>query len=101
MEKMHTSLEEQESTINLYPKSQGNSEFYSCEPALMKRVKKWAEMYPEEFIIEKEDEIGIFANAPRDWFSIRPPRRLTMSPEQRAAASERMKKRWESAEGKE
>lgn len=93
MEKKSVSIEEQETTFNLYPKaSDALCDIYSCEPAMIKRIKKYAERYPEEFKIEKEDNYGIFANCPRDWFPFRPPRRLTspMTEERKKAAAERM-----------
>lgn len=89
---MTISLEEQETTINLYPRVVDKSEIYSCEPNVKKKMLEYAEKYPDEFVITKQDELGIFASVPRDWFKIKPPRRLTMTPEQRAAAAERMKK---------
>jgi len=88
---MAVSLEEQETTINLYPKAVDKSEIYSCEPNVKKKMLEYAEKYPDEFVITKQDEVGIFASVPRDWFKFKPPRRLTMTPEQRAAAAERMK----------
>ena len=93
MEKKSVSVEEQETTFNLYPKITGTScDIYSCEPAMIKRIKKYAERYPQELKIEKEDAYGIFASCPRDWFPFKPPRRLTspMSEERKKAAAERM-----------
>ena len=91
MAQLFASIEEQETTINMYPKSMGDCDIYTSEPYTKKKFRKLAEKYPE-FVIEKEDEIGIFAHAPRDWFKISPPRRLSMTPEQRAAVAERLRK---------
>ena len=86
------SYEEQETTISMYPKVVGRSEMYSSEPPVKRRMMKWAEQYPEEFVIEKEDDVGIFVSCPRDWFRIGPPRRVTLSPEQKASLAERMRR---------
>ena len=82
---------EQETTFNLYPKSAGLCEIYSCEPVMIKKIRKYIEEYPDEVILDKEDEIGIFAYAPRRWFKFSPPRRSTMTEEQRKAAGDRLR----------
>ncbi len=93
MEKKTVSLEEQETTINLYPRTASPTcDIYSSESATIKRILRYAKLYPNECKIEKEDAYGVQATCPRDWFSYKPPRRLTspMSEERRKAAVERL-----------
>ena len=89
MKKISVSLSEQETTINRYPKAASEwVEFYTCIPAEMKKYKKFAEENPEEFIIEKEDEIGIFGKAKANWYVglRRPIKRKPRTEEQKLAS---------------
>ena len=91
MSSVSVSLDEMETTINLYPKQvQDYAEIYSCIPATMNKLRKLAASDPDCVRIEKEDEIGIFAQVPSSWISIRRPKQMNMSDEQRAAAAARL-----------
>lgn len=90
-QKMKVSLAEQESTYNIYPKASGYPcEIYSCIPSEIAKIKKYAEQYPDEVRITKEDQIGIFAEAPKEWFRFRPPTHRHMTEEQKQALRVRL-----------
>ena len=89
MKKISVSLEEQETTINYYPR-QEYADWYSSDPVEIRRYKKLAAEYPNDVIIEKEDQVGLFGRVKSNWIGgIRKPRSVSMTPEQKAAAAER------------
>ena len=89
---MAVSIEEQETTMNVFPKASGiPCEIYSCIPTEVAKIKKYAEKYPDELTIIKEDDIGIFATAPAKWFRFAPPIKRNYSEEQKQALRERAK----------
>ncbi len=91
MDKINVSLEEQETTISLFPKQVlEKAEIYSCIPSTMNRLRKYAEQFPDDVKVTREDQIGIFVNVPASWVTIRRPRQVILSDEQRAAAAERL-----------
>lgn len=84
-------LEEQETTFNLYPKKSGYlCDIYSSTPTDIALIKKYAEEYPNEITITKEDDISIEAKAPREWFRLKPPTHRTMTEEQKQALRDRL-----------
>ena len=84
-------LEEQETTFNLYPKKSGyQCEIYSCTPSDIALIKKYAKEYPNDIIIIREDDISIDAKAPREWFKMKPPTHRKMTEEQKQALRERL-----------
>lgn len=86
------SLDEQETTITIYPSQvQNYAEVYSCIPGMMKKLRKLAADNPDDVRIEKEDDIGIFVQVPAKWIRIRRPKQVHLSEEQREAAAERMR----------
>lgn len=86
------SLDEQETTITIYPSQvQNYAEVYSCIPGMMKKLRKLAADNPDDVRIEKEDDIGIFVQVPVKWVRIRRPKQVHLSEEQRKAAAERMR----------
>lgn len=90
-QKLKVSLDEQETLYYIYPKASGYPcEIYSCTPSCKKRIRKYAEQFPDEVKIVKEDQISVFAEAPMEWFSFRPPRHRNMTEEQKLAARERL-----------
>lgn len=91
MDKKKISLAEMETTYNIYPKASGfPCEIYTCVPSEIKMVRKFAEEYPDDFKIVKEDSIGIFAQAPREWFKLKPPTKRKITEEQRQALRDRL-----------
>ena len=91
MARTAVSLEEQETTINIYPSPvQDYADVYSCTPSMIKKLRKFAAEYPDEVRIEKEDDIGMFVQVPARWIQIRRPKQMHMSEEQREAAAARL-----------
>ena len=85
-------LEEQETTVNIYPSQiQDFAEIYSSIPATIKKLRKFAEENPDEVKIQKEDGVGLFAQVPAKWVQIRKPKQMNLTDEQRAAAAERLR----------
>lgn len=67
----------------------------SNESTWIKRLTALAEQYPDDIIVRKrpEDNNGtILVSLPKKWFKIKPPTKRTLSDEQRAELSERMKR---------
>lgn len=67
----------------------------SNEATWIKKLTALAEQYPNEVVIRKtpEDNGGvILVDLPKKWFKIKPPAKRTMTDEQRAELSERMKR---------
>lgn len=66
----------------------------SNETSWIKRLTALAGQYPEDVVIRKtpEDNCGvILVSLPKKWFKIKPPTKRTLTDEQRATLSKRMK----------
>ena len=85
-----TPTEEQETTINMEAVSK-TAEIYTCEPNMVRKLEKPAEAHPDEVVLERPDEYGIIVRLPRKYISVRPPKKVNMSEEQRQEMSERMR----------
>lgn len=86
-------FEEQETTINMYPKKIDEmADVYTSDPVMRNKLMKLREAEPESVEIEKEDEVGLFVRVPRKWIKISIPRKVSMSEEQRAASAERLRR---------
>lgn len=85
-------MDDQETTINMYPASVSKTaEVYTCIPAMMQRLINLQKEYPSEVaIIDGNGYID--ATVPRDWIKIQPKRRCNMTDEQRRKAAERLNK---------
>ena len=84
-------LDEQETTINLYPKQvQDYAEVYSCIPTTMRKLRRMADSDPDLVRIVKEDGVGLFAQVPLSWIIIRKPKQVQLTDEQRAATAARL-----------
>ena len=91
MAQYRATLDEQETTINVYPAQiQQQAEVYSCIPATMRKLRKLAAENPDEVLIEKDDGLGIFAQVPARWIQIRKPRRVQLTAEKKAEAASRL-----------
>ena len=69
--------------------------FSSDERRFINKVRKLKEQYPQDviFLAEPEDNDGcIYCEMPTEWFTIRVPRKLYLTEEQRKELSERMKR---------
>lgn len=89
--KQSYSLEEQETTINMFPTGvSSKAEIFSCIPAMMNRLRKLAEEYPKEIAL-REDDGCIFCTLPVDWIRVLPKRKCTLTDEQKKANAERLR----------
>lgn len=66
--------------------------FYSGEKKWVNKMRKYAEEFPGKVRILKDDGNSIRAEVPKDWFAIRPKRRVALTDEQRKAAADRLRK---------
>lgn len=82
-------INEQETTINLYPAQVSReADVYTCIPDMMKRLRKYAHDRPDCVRITKDTGSEVFAVLDRACIRIAPKRKLT--DEQRRKASERL-----------
>lgn len=89
---MSVSLNEQETTINMFPASVSDkAEIFTCVPYMMTRLRKLAAEYPQEVELREESEC-IFCTLPYSWIRISPKRKCTLSEEQKQANAERLRK---------
>ena len=85
-------LESQETTINIYAIDK-YATLYTCEPKVLKYMDELSERDPDNVKIVKADEYSKKYRFPKDYFLLpRPPRKLTLTEEQRQARRERMNK---------
>lgn len=69
--------------------------FSSDERRFITKVRKLKEKYPEQvrILAEPENNDGcIYAELPKEWFRIQPPKKMNYTDEQRKEMSERMKR---------
>lgn len=62
--------------------------FYSGETKWINKMRKYAEEYPEDVIITKDNEWGLMALIPKSWLKVSPPRKVALSEEQRRSRAE-------------
>jgi len=90
MIKSSYSMDEQETTINMYPASVSKTaEVYTCIPAMMQRLINLQKEYPSDVAIVDGDGY-IDATVPRDWIKVQPKRKCNMTDEQRKKAADRL-----------
>lgn len=66
--------------------------FFTSEKKYLKQILSLKEQYPDEVEIIAENEDGsICCHIPAEWLRIRPKKKTNLTPEQIAAASERLK----------
>lgn len=65
---------------------------YSSEAKWMRKIKQLQTDYPDSVQIINETSESIVVHIPKSWFKVTPPRKMTLTDEQRAAAAERMTK---------
>lgn len=64
--------------------------FYSSEAKWIRKIKTLQSEYPTDITIINQDDDSIIVHIPKSWLKIKPPRKMTLTDEQRAAAAERM-----------
>lgn len=83
-------IDEQETTINVFPKSVSEyAEIYTCIPHVIDRLVKLHEEYPDDVAVMIKDGY-INATVPREWVKIQPKRQCTLTEEQKRANAERL-----------
>ena len=65
--------------------------FSTTETKWIRKIKSLQQSHPNDIQILKESEDGILVHIPKSWMKITPPRKMTLTDEQRLAAGERMK----------
>ena len=89
--KFNNTIEEQETTINIFPKSfQQDAEIYTSMPEIADYVLKLAKKWSEEIKITKLDQYSLSATFPREWFRIQKPKKMNFSEEQKQAMRKRL-----------
>ena len=84
-----TPTEEQETTIIMEALSK-TAEIYTCEPNTIRQMEKLAEAHPDEVVIERPDDYGIIVRLPRRYISVRAPKKMNYTEEQKQAMRERI-----------
>ena len=64
--------------------------FYTCEAKWIRKIKSLQQDHPNSIKIINESEDSIIAHIPKSWFKITPPRKMTLTEEQKTAAAERL-----------
>lgn len=78
-----------------YISCQNYANFCTSEPKWIRKITELAQSHPEEvqITIHPEKNSGMLcAHLPKSWFRISPPKKMTLTDEQRAAAAERLSK---------
>lgn len=73
-----------------YLSCDAHATFYTSESKWMRKIKSLQQSHPNEITIINESEDGIMVHIPKSWMKITPPRKMTLTDEQRAAAKQRM-----------
>lgn len=73
-----------------YLSSDDHATFYTTEAKWMRKIKALQQDYPNDIKIINEDDETLLVHLPKSWMRIAPPRKMTLTDEQRAAAAERM-----------
>ena len=73
-----------------YISSEDYATFYSSEAKWIRKIKSLQSEYPTEIALVDESDEFIMVHIPKSWLKIKPPRKMTLTDEQRAAAAERM-----------
>lgn len=72
---------------------------YSSEAKWMRKIKQLQSDYPDSVQIMNETSESMVVHIPKSWFKVTPPRKMTLTDEQRAAAAERMTKARQNKKG--
>lgn len=73
-----------------YISSENYATFYSSEAKWIRKIKSLQSEYSTEITLVDESDEFIMVHIPKSWLKIKPPRKMTLTDEQRAAAAERM-----------
>lgn len=76
--KLPTSLDEQETTINIPTNRVSDKvEVYTTDPVALRKMEKLRSSHPEEVTVLKDDEYSTTYVIPSSWIRIRPKRKVT------------------------
>ena len=77
-------------TVDYYDKM---AYIYSCHKPTKTKLYNLAKQHPDQAIIEKTDEYGVFMKVPINWIKIQPPRKsVPVTEEMKEKLLERFKK---------
>ena len=65
---------------------------YSSEAKWMRKIKQLQSDYPDSVQIINSTSESMVVHIPKSWLKVTPPRKMTLTDEQRAAAADRMTK---------
>jgi len=84
---------EQETSIT-YNQEENIADVYTHDKTLMKKLDKFCKLYPDKCLLKREDKQWQSKTyiIPKNFISIRTPRLINISDEQRAKSKELMKK---------
>lgn len=82
-------LSEQE-TIIRYDRAGIDADIYTCDPSLMRKLNKLIESNPEEIVLLRKDKTCMEVTIPKNYVSIKKPRKQKLTDEQRKAIAERL-----------
>ena len=82
-------MEFRETSIE-YLSCNDHATLYSSEAKWIRKIKQLKLEYPNDITIKNEDSESIVVHIPKSWLKVTPPRKMTLTDEQRAAAKERM-----------
>lgn len=74
-----------------YLSCDNHATFFTTETKWIRKIKSLQQSHPNEITIINESSDGILVHIPKSWMKITPPRKMTLTDEQRLAAGERMK----------
>jgi hypothetical protein len=64
--------------------------FYSSEAKWIRKMHELQSEYPEEVTITHQSQDYILVHIPKTWLKIKPPRKMTLTDDQRQAAAQRL-----------
>ena len=88
MEKVSTSLPEQETIVNICAADNKRAGVYTCIPKDLRRMWKLYKEYPDKVKLITDNKHASEFEIPAEWVKIRPKRKV--SEEQKTAAAERL-----------
>ncbi len=86
---VQTSLDEQETTINVDYSSRRAS-IYTSRAAVANNLLELCEQHPDETSVNTLNSFGLIVEVPLDWINIRPKFHRELTEEQRQALSKRL-----------
>lgn len=89
-DRMSVPPEEQETSIIICPIDKDTASVYTSTPAMIRKIYKWADEYPDQVKIISDDGYGVIVEVPVSWASLKPYKKRVMTEEQKQAAAARL-----------